>query len=50
MTAEEKKMHKESTELESKLEELRHEKEQIAKMKQPKQLKTDTKVSVSSGK
>ena len=50
MTAEEKKMHKESTELESKLEELRKEKEQIAKMKQPKQLKTDTKVSVSGGK
>ena len=50
ITKEEKKMEKESSELESKLEELRKEKEQIAKMKQPKQLKKDTKVSVSSGK
>ncbi len=49
-TKEEKKMEKESSELESKLEELRKEKEQIAKMKQPKQLKKDSKIAVSSWK
>lgn len=46
-------MEKESSELEKKLEELKREKEQIAKMKQPKQLQLekqkDRKISVSGG-